>query len=115
MGRNVETMNPATDPHAIIVTPRRQTMEIIRAVAKRHGVTAKEILGTDRNHKVMAARNEAIREIFAARPHWSYPDIGRLFRRDHTTIMHHLWTAGAHVPRKRPAPRPLATIGAAAE
>ncbi|MBX3751922.1 MAG: hypothetical protein KF897_17725, partial [Opitutaceae bacterium] len=58
--------------------------------------------GASRTRHVVEARFEAIRLVRAARPDLSLPAIGRLFNRDHTTILHALKRAGTTV---RPQPR----------
>lgn len=88
-------------------TPRQFTLAIVESVAARHpGVTAAQILEQDgtpgaRLRKVVAARHEAIAEVCEARPHWSYPTVGRFFgNRDHTSVMHALKKLGRWTPRK---------------
>ena len=87
-------------------TPRQFTLAIVESVGARHDVTAAEILAQDgtpgaRLRKVVAARHEAIAEVVEARPHWSYPTVGRFFgNRDHTSVMHALKKLGRWTPRK---------------
>lgn len=70
-------------------TPREERMAIIANVAKRHGVTVKQIMGKSRLAEHVEARWAAMRIIHAL-----YGDsstrIGRLFNRDHTTVLHAL-------------------------
>lgn len=83
-------------------TPKQFTLAIVESVVARHpGVTVQDVLGPCRLRKIVNARFEAIAEIAEARPHWSYPTIGRLFGgRDHTTIMHALNRLGALKKRR---------------
>jgi hypothetical protein len=91
-------MSAATE-NVPLTTPRDFTMAMIDEIAKAHGLTLREVLGTCRDQKHVRARREAIVAVLKARPHLSYPQIGRIFRKDHTTVMHHLEKAGAHNSR----------------
>lgn len=71
-------------------TPRRRCMEIVSAVAAEAGVTVADILGPRRNIPVVRARHEAMRAVARAFPQMSLPQVGRLFQRDHTTILNAL-------------------------
>jgi chromosomal replication initiation ATPase DnaA len=62
-------------------------MEIIADVATRRGVTRREIMSGDRTARVSRVRHEAYAAVRAA-TRMSYPAIGRIFHRDHTTIIH---------------------------
>lgn len=64
--------------------------DIIAEVARRHGVKYGEILGPRGPRSITAVRTEAIREVADARPDLSMVAIGRIFGRDHTTILHAL-------------------------
>lgn len=64
--------------------------QIIMEVAIAHGVSYEDILGRSRERHLVAARHEAIYEVRKRRPHLSLPQIGRIFKRDHTTILHAL-------------------------
>lgn len=63
---------------------------IIMEVAIAHGVSYEDILGRSRARHLVAARHEAIYEVRKRRPHLSLPQIGRIFKRDHTSILHAL-------------------------
>lgn len=68
------------------VRPNRM-MAVIHATAQVSGVTVREILATDRHARVAHPRQIAMalcREI----PGASFPQIGRVFHRDHSTVMH---------------------------
>ena len=82
------------------ITPKQFTLAIVGDVASRHGVTVEEILGPRRHRHIINARFEAIAKVVEARPQWSYPTIGKLFNRDHSTIMSALDKIGAR--RDRP-------------
>lgn len=68
--------------------------EIIGAVAARHGLAVSAILGARKSRQVVAARHEAIALAHAARPDLSLSELGRLFKRDHTSIHHVLRKQG---------------------
>lgn len=53
----------------------------------RFGVTAKEVLGPGRTKNVVAARYEAMALIYQ-HTQQSFPGVGRLMGRDHTTVLH---------------------------
>ena len=61
--------------------------EIIEAVSKTYSVSAKEILGKKRSQKIMAPRHTAM---FLTRvlTTLSYPEMGDVFKRDHSSIQH---------------------------
>jgi hypothetical protein len=67
---------------------------LLKEVAERHEVTVGEILGSKRVTKIKDARWEAIILVHAAHPLWSLPKIGKLFNKDHTTILHCLRQSG---------------------
>lgn len=67
---------------------RVPVLDIIKAVAAKHGLTVAQIKGHGRQKALTAARHEAISRVYAARPDLSLPQIGRIFHRDHTTILH---------------------------
>ena len=67
---------------------------ILRRVALSHGVPAEQLLGRLRAPAISRIRFEAWAAMSEAGA--SYAQIGRLFRRDHTTVMH-----GVHSHRAR--------------
>ena len=62
---------------------------ILDTAAGLHGVRAEALLGRGRTKAVTRARRQAMAEI-RDRYGWSLSEIGRLFGRDHTTVMYHL-------------------------
>lgn len=63
--------------------------EIIESVARRHSLSSSDIIGPNKKRRYANARTEAIklaRELTGL----SLPTLGRIFKRDHTTIMYHL-------------------------
>jgi hypothetical protein len=61
---------------------------IVVEIAKNHGLPVATILGPTTMANIVAARHEAMAEVYVRCPGMSLPDIGRLFNRDHTTILH---------------------------
>jgi chromosomal replication initiation ATPase DnaA len=68
--------------------------DIIRAAALRHGVSVRAILGPRKDRMVVVARMEAMATAYDVRRDLSLPAIGRLFGRDHTTILNAARKAG---------------------
>ena len=60
--------------------------EITQGVAERHGVPVEFILGRGRGKFVVRARHEAMALCYEFG--YSTIDLGRYFKRDHTTILH---------------------------
>jgi chromosomal replication initiation ATPase DnaA len=73
-----------------IIGCRTEAREIIMRVAKWRGVQFEAIIGPRRTRHIVAARFEAIRAVADARPDLSLPQLGRIFKRDHTSIIHAL-------------------------
>lgn len=85
MSAPVRLLTPVPAP------PVRRTAKpherVVAAVAAEYGVDPSEVLGRSRVKSLATARNVAMfltRECF---DHFSYPEIGRQFDRDHTTVM----------------------------
>ena len=70
----------------------------IRDLAAREGATADEVLGPSRLAHVVRARHAAMR-LVRDRLVWSYPAIGRLFGRDHSSVMRALSSDDAKAQR----------------
>lgn len=64
------------------------TLEIIQTIATEQGVTVEQILSPLRSKPVTRARHMAMAAIRVARPQLSLPVIGRMFGRDHTSVLH---------------------------
>ena len=63
---------------------------IIKLVALKHRVTHDDIVGPRRDREVVTARYEAIRLVKTHCRDLSFPAIGRIFNRDHSTILNAL-------------------------
>ena len=68
----------------------RSSKAIIREVAEKTGVSYDLIMSPSRNKRIVAARDQAIRAVCDEYSNLSLPQIGRIFGRDHTTILHSL-------------------------
>lgn len=66
------------------ITNPRQLLEV---VAKKHGVSITSLVGKTRQRDIVDIRSALVKSL---RNDWnmSFPAIGRLFNRDHSTIMH---------------------------
>lgn len=73
------------------MTPAERTQKIIADVAREHGFRAPDLTGPGRARKLVYARFAAIRAVKAATT-LSTPQIGALFNRDHTSVLHALGT-----------------------
>jgi hypothetical protein len=60
---------------------------IVVEVAERHGLAVEDILGPRRSGPLIAARHEAMAEVYTRCPALTLPQIGVLFNRDHTTVL----------------------------
>lgn len=65
----------------------RTAAAILASVARHHGFTVAELKSARRVKKVVLARQEAAYRIISETP-LSYPQVGKLLHRDHTTILH---------------------------
>lgn len=71
--------------------PTTTIATIQRAVCTRYGITLLEMLGTfdgTRTRRISGPRQVAMYLVRGHFPSLSLPQIGRAFRRDHTTVMH---------------------------
>jgi hypothetical protein len=79
------------DPEKLAREPKR----IITRIAEAHGFTFADIVGPRLFGRLVAVRHEAIVEVAREHPNLSLPQIGRIFRRHHTTILYALRRARA--------------------
>jgi chromosomal replication initiation ATPase DnaA len=68
-----------------MLTPRERRRMIIAQVCDHHGVAVEEVMGRSRFKRICTARKEAYAMLREER--LSYPTIGRMFGRDHTTVV----------------------------
>ena len=69
-------------------TKREKIHSRIRSIAEAHGVTLREVLGPDRLRRFVRPRHEAMLAIATEFPELSFPHLGRIFGRDHSTVMY---------------------------
>lgn len=77
---------------------RIPAIDIIKDVAMKHGMTVAIIRGPSRSRSIVTARHDAMAKVHIARPDLSLPALGRIFHRDHTTLLHALRKIGAYGP-----------------
>lgn len=93
-----ESLNPVDFYREISLGPTRivpgfaqippSARSIIRRVSDKHGVALEDVLGPRRHAKIIKARHEAIVSVVMGCPHFSVLRISKMFRRDHTSILH---------------------------
>ena len=89
MSKPVETFYSDRDPldgTPIPPQPRRFGKQIIAEVAKETGISVADILGPRKLAPIAAARRIAMQRI-RNELGYSYPQIGRMFGRDHSTAI----------------------------
>jgi chromosomal replication initiation ATPase DnaA len=98
----------------------RTALELAIDVARSHGAVLEEVLGPCR-HRTAARARRAIWAALRETTSLSYPEIGRLFERDHTTILNGVALAArealstpAPLARTRPPSRPEPPLAGAA-
>lgn len=70
----------------------RDLLEPFTQIAERHGALVSEMFSRCRSKHIVTARVEAW--LYLRNHGWSYPSIGRLFDRDHTTVIQVLGDRG---------------------
>lgn len=70
----------------IVRTPYERAMDEIGLIALRHGITRDDILSRKKSRHIVEARNHCFWHFRQSGK--SYPQIGRFFNRDHTTVLH---------------------------
>ena len=68
-----------------MLTPRERRRMKIAQICERRGVTVDELMGRSRYKRVCSARKEAYAMLREEK--LSYPTIGKMFGRDHTTVI----------------------------
>lgn len=81
-------------------TAQNDAKGVIARIALEMDVRIEDLLGPRRSVKLVEARHKAMIAVALERPKLSLPQIGRLFNRDHTTIIHALQKHG--VDRRSP-------------
>jgi len=73
------------------MTQREQNLADIDAIAKLHGYTVEDILSQRKSKSLVAARRECVVKMRSKG--YSTTQIGRIMKRDHSTICHALSVA----------------------
>lgn len=73
-----------------LAQPMTLAQRILLIVAQVHGFTVEDIMGTSRSYPLARARHHAVYEIRTRLDTYSLPKIGRIFGRDHSTILNSL-------------------------
>jgi chromosomal replication initiation ATPase DnaA len=84
------TINHDLEAPASRPAKRKPSRLIILEVSAAYGVSATAILGPSHERWIVKARCEAMRKVAAEWEWLSYPCIGRLFNKDHKSVMHHV-------------------------
>lgn len=66
-------------------TPRDRTKALIRLIAEDYGLTLEDILGPDRRQRIAHPRQHVMWSL--RRMGFSYPHIGQILGRDHSTVV----------------------------
>ncbi|WP_429807190.1 helix-turn-helix domain-containing protein [Ensifer sp. B1-9] len=75
---------------------RRPVREIIEDVLGAYpGVTWEEIIGVGRERRLVEPRHRCMAAVYEERKDLSLPALGRIFRRDHTSVLHAVNRCGA--------------------
>lgn len=97
----------SSNPDGAIIPSRRvasksDVIKHCRKIATRYGVTFEMVCGMSRRKNIVVVRHYIIRFVARARPDWSLTAMGRMFRRDHTSILHALKKRGRpqHLTRR---------------
>lgn len=85
------------DKQPPIVSKHGRAAFIMSRMATVYDLTVADLRGPRRQRDLILARHHIMYEVSRACPHLSLPQIGRLFDRDHTTVLHALraWPAKA--------------------
>lgn len=66
-----------------LVSPRT----VMAQIASSHGMSVDVLTGKSQSKPIVCARHHAMYEVVRRCPHMSWPEIGRTFGKDHTTVM----------------------------
>lgn len=125
--RQMSDLAPTVAPSGVLVSIRATVAEpawgcpinmlmlpsprfMIKLASLRHDIPANDIVSANKSNDVVAARDEAIALIWTHCRKMSLKEVGRLFNRDHSTILHVLrkmrllgkdaYRRPPHVPRR---------------
>jgi hypothetical protein len=92
-GHEAQAMQPSPLAEQL-QTKRTHIKHLIATAAAANGVTYEAIMSRARPRDVCRARFDAIAAVSAAYPDMSFPRIGKIFNRDHSSIVHALMMRG---------------------
>lgn len=96
MLRQAEEAPDYVPPEDFPIPPKKMRVaEIISSVAAVHGIPVEAIMSARRDRQAVNARFDAIVAVRNEHPHLSLPQIGRIFRKDHSSIHYALTKRGA--------------------
>lgn len=88
-------------PEGFPIPPKKMPVqEIISNIAAVHGIPVAAIMSPRRDRQAVNARFDAIVAVRNEHPHLSLTQLGRVFRKDHTSILHCLKVMAAKASRK---------------
>ena len=76
--------------------------EIEDMLCRQFGVLLKDVVSRSRGRRHVAEARHEVMHVLRSRFHWSYPAIGDLLGRDHTSVMHALQKREMRMDRARP-------------
>ncbi|MEI2296729.1 helix-turn-helix domain-containing protein [Ensifer sp. MJa1] len=92
---------------------RRPVREIVEEVLGNYpGITWEQVIGVGRERRLVEPRHRCMSAVYGERPDLSLPALGRIFHRDHTSVLHAVNKRGEGDRPPRRA-RQQATAGAA--
>lgn len=71
-----------------MITPRQKNLNDIKEIAEDHRLTLEDILGTSRHKYLVMVRRKCV--VMLREKGYSTTEIGRIMKRDHSTIVHAL-------------------------
>lgn len=73
----------------IIPEPKKAVKDIVDEVLNEHpGWSWEDIKSKRRNRALVAVRHACMKEVHRQRPDLSFPQLGRIFNRDHSSLLH---------------------------
>jgi hypothetical protein len=92
--KQIRGFNTSTNVHLhpadfIIPEPKKPVKDIVDEVLKNNsGWSWEDIKSKRRNRSLVAVRHACMKEVHRQRPDLSFPQLGRIFNRDHSSLLH---------------------------
>lgn len=96
---NPDPFDPDAPRHAPVPLPDITVADILKVVADYYGVTIEELRGPKR-HQPLARYRQMAMYLAREMTDLSYPQLGRKFRRDHSTVIHGYRTIASQLEAK---------------